>query len=463
MTRPRSSQLRGLSSHRPKDGVQRGAAVRVAIAGIVRLAVTLAFFVVWAAVAGTAGAQEAPPDPEQAPPTGTTPQTEAAKPDQTTVPIEDIFDVIRALRHKPPKGPAGADEYKKLMIAGAPVVSYNPASGFGIGAAGNVAFYRGFPDTTRMSSAVASLILTTKEQLLFNGKLEVSAPNNEWSFHGDNRLYWTSQDSYGLGTSTTPDEAVNAKYNFFRFYESLYRQVRPNLYVGAGFLYNLHANVRPAEEAASAWPDSPYVAYSQQFGFDPESQTSAGLSVNGLLDSRDSVINPSRGWYAGLDYQMFFHGFLGGTSTWQQLNYDLRTYLRLTADARHKLAFWFFGNLVTGGTAPYLDLPATAMDTYGRTGRGYVQGRFRGQRMVYGEVEYRWTITRNGLLGMVAFLNTETLSNEQTGERLFDSFATGAGLGLRLLLNKNSKTNICVDVGRGKDGSNVYFAVQEAF
>ncbi len=173
------------------------------------------------------------------------------------MPIKDVFAVIRELRHKPPKSPAGAEDYKKLMIAGSPVVSYNPASGFGIGAAGNVAFYRGFPETTRISSAVASLIVSTKDQLLFNGRLDVSAPNNRWAFHGDNRLYWTSQDTYGLGTSTTPGEAVNAKYNSFRFYESLYRQVRPNLYVGAGFLYNLHGNVRPAEDSASAWPDSP--------------------------------------------------------------------------------------------------------------------------------------------------------------------------------------------------------------
>ena len=67
---------------------------------------------------------------------------------------------------------------------------------------------------------------------------------------------------------------------------------------------------------------------------------------------------------------MFFEGFLGGTSTWQQLNYDLRTSLRLSSDGQHLLAFWTFGNLVTGGEAPYLDLPATGWDTYGRSGRG---------------------------------------------------------------------------------------------
>ena len=119
---------------------------------------------------------------------------------------------------------------------------------------------------------------------------------------------------------------------------------------------------------------------------------------------------------------------------------------------------------MVAGAAPYLDLPATGMDTYGRTGRGYPRGRFRGERLVYGEVEYRWTATKNGLLGMVAFLNTQTLSNEQAGEKLFDSFATGAGVGFRLMLNKRSQTNLCFDIGWGKGGSNaVYFAVQEAF
>ena len=49
-------------------------------------------------------------------------------------------------------------------------------------------------------------------------------------------------------------------------------------------------------------------------------------------------------------------------------------------------------------------------------------------------------------------------------KELFDSFATGGGAGLRLLINKRSKTNLCFDVGVGKQGSKgVYLAVQEAF
>jgi len=96
--------------------------------------------------AGAAGAgPQAAPDPQNPP----------GSPDSTiAVPTLDIFDVVRDLRHKPPK--TEPQDYTHLMIAAAPVISYNPASGFGIGVAGNVAFYKGRPETTRISSVVAS-------------------------------------------------------------------------------------------------------------------------------------------------------------------------------------------------------------------------------------------------------------------------------------------------------------------
>jgi outer membrane protein assembly factor BamA len=385
--------------------------------------------------------------------------------DLIAVPIKDIFDVIRELRHKTPRAEAPRpDDYKKLMITAAPVIGYNPASGFGIGVAGNIAFFRGDPATTQISSLVTSLKVTTKEQLSFNAKINAFTASNRWNVASDNRAYWTNQDTYGLGTNTTPDQAANVKYDYLRFYQTVYRRLRPNLYAGAGFLYSGYYKIEPNPENAPGTPEPAYIAHSNQNGFPLDKEASAGASANFLVDSRDSSINPSRGYYADLKYQMFFEGFLGGTSTWQLTHADLRTYLRLNPDARHRLAFWLFGNLVTGGVAPYFDLPSTSDDTYGRAGRGYTQGRFRGERMVYGEVEYRWTMTKNGLLGMVAFLNTETLSNKQAGEKLFDSFATAGGVGLRVMLSKRSKTNLCVDFGWGEQGSNgVYFSVQEAF
>ena len=204
--------------------------------------------------------------------------------------------------------------------------------------------------------------------------------------------------------------------------------------------------------------------YSTAHGLPLESQISAGPSLDLLWDSRDSFINADRGSFAKASYRLLYDGFLGGDSNWQRLTLDVRTYRAVSSSGRHRVAAWVFADLVVGGDAPYLDLPATGLDTYGRSGRGYGEGQFRGERLAYGEIEYRGSLTRNGLLGMVAFLNTTTVTNLASDERLFDSFATGAGAGLRLLINKRSKTNLCFDVGFGKQGSRgVYLGVQEAF
>ena len=70
----------------------------------------------------------------------------------------------------------------------------------------------------------------------------------------------------------------------------------------------------------------------------------------------------------------------------------------------------------------------------------------------------------NGRLGLVLFATMTTVSNRQSGEALFDAVAPSAGGGLRLLLNKRSRTNLCLDFAWGKDGaSGVYLALQEAF
>ena len=380
--------------------------------------------------------------------------------------IVDVFDLVRKIRHKEttPEGQAAVEDPTKPMYAFAPVIGYKPSSGGMVGLAGNVAFFRGDPKTTHISSAVGSLTFSSLKQTSASVRFGAFTRDDRWKLDGDNRFQWTSQDTFGLGTTTTAADKVNQKYDYFRVYETAYRALRPGVFAGMGFHYSAHTHVGPGKGAEAGWSDSPYVVYSQKHGLALDSQTSAGASVNLLMDTRDSAINADRGRLASVSYRGFFSGFLGGDSTWQQLGFDVRNFRKLSADGRHKLALWLFGDFVVGGVAPFLDLPATGMDSYGRSARGYAEGRFRGERLLYGELEYRGTLTRNRLLGMVAFVNTSTLTNLQSGERLFHGYASAAGAGLRLLVNKRSKTNLCLDVGWGKQGAHgVYLAIQEAF
>jgi hypothetical protein len=83
---------------------------------------------------------------------------------------------------------------------------------------------------------------------------------------------------------------------------------------------------------------------------------------------------------------------------------------------------------------------------------------------MYVEVEYRTTLTANGLVGLVIFVNGTTTRAPDGGEPLFHAVAVGSGFGARLLLSKRSRTNLCLDFGWGREGSRgVYLAVQEAF
>jgi hypothetical protein len=379
-------------------------------------------------------------------------------------PTVDVFDLLRALRHKPADPASESWDYRKRMTAFAPVVGAKPSSGVLLGAAGNVAFYRGEPATTHISSAVASLTFSTKGQVALTDRFTMFGRDDRWRLDGDERAQWTSLETHALGTSADTRAGVDADYDFFRLHHTAYYRVRRALFVGSGLYFDTHTNVAPSEGAEGEWAGSSYAQYSEAHGLPLETQRSAGVSADLLWDDRDSFINPTRGWFAKVSYRALFDGFLGGSSSWQKVQVDVRSYRRLSADGRHALAVWTFADLVVTGAAPYFDLPATGLDTYGRSARGYSEGQFRGERLAYGEIEYRGRLTRNGLLGMVAFLNTTTAASRLDGEQLFDSFATGGGAGLRLLINKRSRTNLCFDLGFGKQGSRgVYLGIQEAF
>lgn len=105
-------------------------------------------------------------------------------------------------------------------------------------------------------------------------------------------------------------------------------------------------------------------------------------------------INPRNGFYANIVYRPNF-SFWGSDNNWQSLQTDIITYADIPEKSKNTLAFWAFNWITLSKTAPsYLFLPSTGWgDTY-NTGRGYIQGRFRGQNMYYLETEYRFGITK---------------------------------------------------------------------
>jgi hypothetical protein len=396
-------------------------------------------------------------------------QQAAADAPPAPTPEVDLHDLLARLRHRQPSGPGGQEaapaDYRKPVWVFVPLVSVNPSTGLLVGGGIEATFFRGDPKTTHASTVLTSAGVSVNGQFITSVRLNLYSAANTWFAYGDNRFENRTQQSYGLGTSSSPAGQFGAHYHFPKVNEVLFRRVYDKLYAGVGFYYGGHGNVGPSDGSGDAWTDTAYIVYSQAHGLDLDTQVSAGTSVNAIFDTRDSSVNARRGVAAVASYRTYFKGFLGGSSSWQELYVDLRGYRAIVpGDRRQTLALWVYGDFETGGAAPYFDLPATGGDLQGRSGRGYSQGRFRGEQLAYGELEYRATLMRNGLVGVVAFFNLTTASNRQTGERLFDSVAPAGGAGVRFLLDKLSRTNICFDVAFGRQGARgIYLAIQEAF
>jgi hypothetical protein len=146
---------------------------------------------------------------------------------------------------------------------------------------------------------------------------------------------------------------------------------------------------------------------------------------------------------------------MGSDASWTTMLLQWRGYFRFPANSANTMALWSYNWFTLAGKPPYLMLPATGWDKSYNTGRGYIQGRFRSNNMIDGEAEYRIRLTNNGLLGMVLFGNLESFSEINTWR--FESVAPAGGLGLRIKLNKYSRTNISIDYGWGKQGSRGFF------
>ena len=220
----------------------------------------------------------------------------------------------------------------------------------------------------------------------------------------------------------------------------------------------------------------PNYAYSLAYGFNPHEYTVSGVTLAALYDSRDSTIEPYRGLYVSAAFTAN-PLWLGSTRTSTMLEAQARAYVPMSADVpRNVLAFWLYYHGVTSGIAPYLALPAIGWEDYrNRTGRGYVQGRWRGTQELYAEAEWRFRITNDGLLGGVLFASVESFSAPafqasgpgwsyaSPGTALLQYLRPAGGFGLRLLMNRDSRTSITLDFAWGESSFGVWLNAGEYF
>ncbi|MBB5437522.1 hypothetical protein HDC92_001194 [Pedobacter sp. AK017] len=383
----------------------------------------------------------------------------------------DIGDLFNSIFHPKRKSTNPA---KKSAVTIIPNFAYNPSIGAQIGIKAVAGKILGKDPHTLMSIAATSASITTKGIIYFYLNHNVYTPGNKWNLQGSLVAAKTVLPDFGLGIgkAATGSEAdmilsnpgrkpyvLHAEYYNFR--EKIYKQVQPNLFLGAGVSFEIRRKIEDRANTSNAL--TPYNIYSDKYGFNRDHYQSNGLLFNLQYTTRDNQNRAYKGIYVDAGIRLN-QTWMGSSKSAMQITTDFRKYWSLSSsNPEHVIAFWNWGSYLINGALPYLELPGTGRDTYFRSGRGYTVTYFKGPQYFYSELEYRFPITRNKFISGVAFGNIQT-ANDDLGTALFQEWQPGGGAGLRVLFNKATRTNLCLDYAFGKYGSKGFFlGLTEAF
>jgi outer membrane protein assembly factor BamA len=317
----------------------------------------------------------------------------------------------------------------------------------------NAAFIIGNPDSTNVSSTYLDPFSDFSQNYGIGLKANIWTNKNHWNLPGEFRISSLTQYTYGLGDRSTDNDVVTIHYDYVRIYGVANRIIAKYLLVGPGLDYDRYYNVAQQSPVVGTGAFHDYAVGTSATSF------STGITWNMVYDNRKNSINPDKGLYANLSFRTN-PSFLENSYQWRSVYADARTYLPLHPTKRRILALWgmYWG---TFGDVPYLNLPGTSLEFLQRSGRGYSAARFRGKQMLYVESEYRFDITANGLFGGVIFANAQSYTDPITNA--FDGIVPAVGFGGRIKFNKESNTNITLDLGFGKDSFSFGIGLGEYF
>jgi hypothetical protein len=362
--------------------------------------------------------------------------------------------------------------YSKNNLIAFPTLGYQPANGFTLGFISQFSFRIKPENKISLLSGGASY--STHKQILTYLKNNMYINNDRLFFSGDFRYYVFSQSNYGLGTDIIPwgsefkDFDFNAieqpmNYNYFKFHETASYTIFPSFFIGVGVHFDSYSNIDDKLLDVANGQYTYHYNYSKNYGFSDKNYAVNGISTNLIYDTRDNLINTNSGLFLNMNYRYNPKTAVNKSKS-STLLLESRYFLPLSKiNKQHVLGFWAYGQFQLIGRLPYLNLPAIGWDQNSRSGKGYTQGLLRGTNLLYLESEYRFPITKNQMISGTVFANATTASSISKNLTKFEAIQPAIGVGLRVLLDKNTLTNFIVNFGLGRDSKTFYFNDGEGF
>ena len=335
---------------------------------------------------------------------------------------------------------------KNYFLSIVPAVGYTLQTGFAGIISANIGYYTDKGPNAKISSISTSVTYSEYNQVILPVFANIWTTGERYNIISDNRYISYPSNIYGLGGQTDPNQGHTINFSQIKLHQSIVKRIANNLYAGIGYYYDYFWNIKIIDPQTRLIN----VFIQKEFG---STATASGPIVKLLYDSRTNQINPEKGLYFNIVLRQNLQE-LGSDNQWASLLIDARTYINFPKRSKNVLALWAYEWLTPAGNPNYLLLPSNGWDDQYNTGRGYIQSRFRGKQMSYFETEYRYRISRNGLIGGGVFFNVEYYAGNL---KPYANFLPGYGAGLRIKLNKKSGANLCLDYGFGNDGSRGFY------
>ena len=328
----------------------------------------------------------------------------------------------------------------RISFLPVPTIGYSPETKTYIGAVCQLGFKTRNDSTTRISSSKVELQFTQNKQVVSEWNGNIYTPGEKWyitfNFHGSRFPdYW-----WGIGIHTPESAKELFTSDRCRLEASSLKSIRKNWFVGP------MAKMQWLTDISFNDTKTPTRTPDKQYSYIGGAQL--------LFDSRDNMLNPTKGKY--LDIQATVNKNTGQLkSTGMRFFVEGRQFFKIgkTGILANRAAF---SKLTT--ETYFFDLSFLGGD---RWLRGYYQGRFRDQGMYVLNTEYRQAVYRRWGFAIGAgagsvFKNTTDITR--------NPIKPAINLGLRFLADRTEKINMRVDYAMGLNGqTGFYFAFGEAF
>ncbi|MEJ2603757.1 MAG: BamA/TamA family outer membrane protein [Gammaproteobacteria bacterium] len=246
---------------------------------------------------------------------------------------------------------------------------------------------------------------------------------------------------YGIGSDEgNAGRSVEIEQEMPIYHASAMWRVWGRLYAGVGFFGG-------ASETRLRLPDLDLPLPDPTLDVDM-----AAFEIPLQYDTRDHQQFPRSGWL--VDGKVFLHREGLGS------DFDAESYM-LTANhyrpvrERDVLALRLYTRTTSG------DVPFFLLSTFGgrKDLRGYVGGQYRDSAMYALQAEYRWQFRDRWIAtGFAGFGEVA----EDLGD-FGDELLPAAGVGIRYVISEKHKVSLSADVATGREGTEFYFGVGEAF